>query len=283
MDYSPEQLAKIASQIRQAIDDYCLVKFAQEPRKHLGASEIGEDCLFRLWMHFRWIKRKTFEARMYRLFNRGHNEEPRYIEWLQAAGFEVRPVNPETGEQYLFSDIDGHYGGSTDGLAMHHTLMPGELLICEFKTHNDKYFQALLKRGLLVEQPKHYAQMSAYGERFGASYGVYCAANKDDDDLHIEIVPLDWGYGKILVDKARYIIRAESAPPRINNASPSFYYCKMCEGMGVCFRREPADRNCRSCRFAVPIEGAQWGCNRWNGIIPEDFIPKGCGEYKTIL
>jgi ribosomal protein S27E len=280
--YSAEELQSLCSAIRQNIDDYCLREFKQERRTHLGASEIGEECLRRLWYLWRWIRNKQFEARMLRLFNRGHLEEKRYLQWLRGGGFTVWEINPHTGEQYLFSDIGGHYGGSTDGLAVH-DYFPGELLICEFKTHNDKLFKQLLKSGVQIAQPKHFAQMSNYGARFGARLGIYCAANKNDDALHMEIVVLDHNMAAQMTEKARYIITSPKPPPRMSGASIVHWQCKLCESRDVCFQRAPADRNCRSCEHASPADNAEWYCALYQGNIPKDFIPKGCPNYRPIV
>ena len=42
------------------------------PRKHLGMSQIGKKCALHLWLQWRWAVWKKPEARMLRLFNRGH-------------------------------------------------------------------------------------------------------------------------------------------------------------------------------------------------------------------
>lgn len=281
--FTQTELDKIASELRQEMDNASLRDLKDARRTHLGASEIGEECLCRLWYGFRWIVEKSFEPRMLRLFDRGKKEEHSYVQHLRNVGFEVREVNPETGKQYLFSDFDGHYGGSSDGLAMHHTRLPDCLLVSEFKTHNSKSFSHLVKNGVKISKPKHFAQMSNYGKRFGAYYGVYLAGNKDDDDLHLEIIQLDWSLADAMTEKAKYIISENRRPPKINGASPAFWHCKMCEGQAVCFQRKPADKNCRSCLHARPAPNAEWGCVRWNGIIPKDVIPKGCPEYRSIL
>lgn len=283
MVYSAEQLKAIASRVRQDIDNYCLEKFKQDRRTHLGASEVGEECSRRLWYQWRWIKRKQFNARMLRLFDRGHKEEGRFIDWLRGAGFTVYDINPATGEQFTFAEWGDHYGGGTDALIAHPVHFPNEGLVGEFKTHNDKYFQQLLKSGMKVAQPKHWAQMCNYGFKFGCRLGIYCAANKDDDELHIEIHELDWSLASAMSETARVIIGALVPPQRMHNASPSFYKCKLCESIGVCFYNDMPDKNCRSCQFARPIDSGEWHCLRWNSPIPKETIPIGCGDYKAIV
>lgn len=282
-NYTAEQLAAIVSRIRQDIDNYCIELFRQEPREHLGASEIGEECQRRIWYGWRWVVRRVFAPRMLRLFNRGHNTEGRCTEFLRAAGFEVFDTDPNTGKQYLFSDIEGHYGGSTDGLATHPQYFPGQWLQCEYKTHNDKSFQLLLKEGVRRSKPRHYVQMSTYGRRFGCHFGIYVAVNKDNDNIHIEILELDWTLADEKTEAARTIITSQVPLKRMNNAQPSFFACKQCEALGVCFYNQRPEKNCRSCSSAQPAPNGQWFCSNFGQMIPPDFIRKGCEQYRSIV
>jgi hypothetical protein len=275
-------LNKIASLTRQAIDDYSLQLLKGDRRKHLGASEIFNPCRRKLWYGFRWVRERTWPARMLRLFNRGHKEESRIIDWLRGAGYVVYETDPLTAKQWQFSEYGEHYGGSCDGLASHPTYFPDQYIILEFKTHNEKSFKALQKEGVKKVKPEHYAQMSIYGRNFNCRVGLYAAVNKNDDDLHIELVELDWRLADEFSEKARQVVFATIPPPRFHGAQPSHYICKGCEHLDVCFHKAPPDPNCRSCVNAVPIEGAKWGCNLWRKEIPEDFIPKGCSAYRSI-
>src|SRR5208283_4628088 len=82
---------RLASQIRKDIEDYSQQAYSSGFRKHLGASDIGHQCERYLWYKFRWMCEPKFSGRMLRLFNRGHLEEARFIEWLEGIGF--RPAN----------------------------------------------------------------------------------------------------------------------------------------------------------------------------------------------
>lgn len=220
---------------------------------------------------------------MLRLFDRGHNTEGRCAEFLKAAGFTVYDVDPTTGKQFLFSDVSGHYGGSCDGLATHATYFPNEGIVCEYKTHNNKSFAKLLKAGVRIAKPRHFAQHSTYGKRFGCRMGVYVAINKDNDQIHLEFVELDWSLADSYTEVARVIITSQIPPQRMKNASPSFFACKNCEHMGTCFYRQTPDKNCRSCHFARPDENATWFCDNYHQTIPAEVIAKGCDVWRSIL
>ena len=58
--------------LHDRLDAYCRETLSdKEPRWHLGASEIGDDCMRRVWMKFRWIKQEQFDGRRLRLFKQG--------------------------------------------------------------------------------------------------------------------------------------------------------------------------------------------------------------------
>lgn len=88
-------LNKISQQMLIDIDNYCHKKWGDEPRSHLGASLIGDDCQRKLWYQFRWITISHPEPRLKRLFNRGHLEEDRFIDYLRGIGCIVNPFNTD--------------------------------------------------------------------------------------------------------------------------------------------------------------------------------------------
>lgn len=86
---SPGALKLLAEQIAKDIDTYCVETYSKRTRGHLGASQIGKPCPRELWYNFRWVYTHIFDARMYRLFQRGHFEEPRFTEYLEGIGCEI--------------------------------------------------------------------------------------------------------------------------------------------------------------------------------------------------
>lgn len=89
-------------------------------RMHLGASLAGKPCARELFYSWRWAHMPTHSGRLYRLFNRGHQEEPRFALWLQLIGarvilFEEQYLlyHPES-DCYLFcyeSDMEAAFRG----------------------------------------------------------------------------------------------------------------------------------------------------------------------------
>ncbi|CAB4131788.1 hypothetical protein UFOVP131_59 [uncultured Caudovirales phage] len=279
---------KLVLAIENDIDAACRAEFAEDPRTHLGASVIGDDCRAKAWNAFRWLKFEQFDGRMLRLFNRGHEEEARFVRWLTIAGWEVREFDPETKKQFRIVGSKGHFGGSLDGMAkapsryaMSIGLDANTIFLLEFKTHSEKSFAKLKKDGVVKSKPQHYRQMCSYGRAYGFHFALYCAVNKNTDELYFEVVQLDWREADDLFRKAEGIIFSQTRPPKIAQTD-SFFDCKYCDFAGLCHRGEVPTKNCRSCRNAFPVDNAEWFCQVHNANIPKDVIPVGCSSYARI-
>lgn len=122
--------------------------------------------------------------------------------------------------------------------------------------------------------------MSGYGEKMQIQYGLYFPENKNDDDIKVTVLKLDWNRGKELEKKAEEIILATEPPSKISDNS-AFWNCKVCFARDVCHNGVVPQKNCRSCVNSRPTENASWTCARF-GILPADFIAKGCSEWMPI-
>ena len=287
---APGVAKALAKRILEEIDEYCVRTYDGGHRSHLGASLIGRECKRYLWYVFRWCLHEKTTGRQQRLFNRGHREEARFIEWLEAIGFKVwfenrDEVPNEKGEypQYRISDVMGHFGGSLDGIA----ILPerygiAEPVLLEFKTNGTGAgFNKLADDGMPIAKPEHFAQTSTYGKKYNFRYCVYLNINKNDDSLHIEVVKLNHNLGEQMIMKAEQIIMSQTAPARLSD-NPTFHKCGYCHMKEVCHKGAVVEVNCRSCAFARPVENAEWFCEVHNGNIPKDFIAKACPSYKAI-
>lgn len=281
--FSTATLKAIEQELYKLTDEYSIETYPAEHRNHLGVSVIGDNCSAKLWYAFRWVKLEQHEPRMRRLFNRGHEEEIRFKELLSWMGFFVREIDPATNKQYKLSKLNGHYGGSSDTLA----LLPWfrkddkDCILVEYKTHNIKSFNKLKDKKLKIAKPLHFAQMSGYGREFKTKYGLYCAVCKDTDEIYYEFVELDWQYAYQLENKASDIISSKIRPPRISE-NPAWFDCNYCHFKGICHYGEAVEVNCRSCKMATPSENGQWHCSRFNSVIPNEFVKKGCPDHVSI-
>lgn len=272
----------LARRISEDVEAQSVVAYTEAPRNHLGASIIGRECWRYSWNVFRWIKQEKFSGRMLRLFNRGHREEERFVERLRGIGSIVFETDPNSGKQFRIVGSEEHFGGSTDSILYLPQYGFEIAFVGEFKTHNDKSFQKLKKDGVRKAKPEHFRQTSLYGYGYGIRYGVYCAVNKNDDELYFEIVELDFVDAQLLFNKSDQIIRSQTPPPKIAE-SPAFFDCKYCAFMGNCHAQQMPEKNCRSCRNAFPAPGGQWYCQVNASNIPKDVIPAGCQAWHSII
>jgi len=265
-------------------------------RGHLGASQIGKVCERALWYGFRWVAMTRHEPRMLRLFARGQREEQVLIDLLRVAGIEVHDRDETTGEQFRVSAIGGHFGGSLDACAVGIPEAPEKWHVTEFKTHNDKSFQKLLKEGVEQSKPEHWAQMQMYMQLTGMERALYLAVNKNDDSLYVERVRYAATQADVLLAKANRIITSDRPPAKINE-NPAWYKCKFCGHHSVCHGTAVPIPTCRSCIHATAeLDGdARWSCalnperlrdlskdEQLNGCTDHLFIPDLLANWATL-
>lgn len=244
-------------------------------RKYLGGSAIGKSCERELWYGFRWALSEHFDGRILRLFQYGHQAEPRFIAELKKAGISVYQFD-EDGEQFKMVAGKGHFGGHADGKGEGFPGDPGMHLL-EFKTHNDKSFKALKSKGV-ASKPQHVAQVQVYMGLLGLKKAYYLAENKNDSDLYDEVIEFDQTQFDDLMRKAERIIFADSAPPRIAKTA-AWFECKFCNFTDICHGKGLPNKSCRTCASATPIADGAWHCDRHGDLIPEDFSRTGCGQH----
>lgn len=287
---APGKRAELARTILADIDRYCEDTYNDGHRKHLGASLIGHECSRYLWNVFRWLKAEKFSGRQLRLFQRGHLEEARFEEYLRGIGADVIAFQPDADgnqnkgeQQYRIKAVMGHFGGSLDGQVM----LPEKYgvpfgMLSEYKTKGTGAgFSKLKEKGVKLTAPQHYAQMSMYGRAYGYKYAIYMSVNKNDDDLHVEVVELDWRLGEELERKAYDVITAQVPPAKIAE-TPAYQACKWCHFSDICFKGAAVEKNCRSCQHASAVDNGEWYCAVYQSVIPQDYVPQGCDKHTPI-
>jgi hypothetical protein len=173
-----------------------------------------------------------------------------------------------------------HFAGSLDALIelpKRYNIVQDVLFLGEYKTQATQKFPQLVEQGVVIKKYEHWCQQCVYGYKLGLDYGVYIVVNKNDDDLHIEVVKLDHYLAKELENKAEKIIFSQVPPVKIS-ASPDYFDCNWCDYKQVCWFGKEADVNCRSCARCKPVEKGQWFCNYYNSIVPKEFIRSGCKD-----
>lgn len=251
----------------------------QSHRPHLGASLIGHECDRFLWLTFRWAGAERFDGRMLRLFDTGKREEPRVYEELRGIGCEVHADDGTA--QFRVATLGGHFGGSLDGAVLGLPEAPKAWHVVEIKTHSDKLFAELAKKGVRDAKPMHWVQMQTYMHLTGMDRALYYAVNKNTDALHIERIERDAAEGKRIVARAKRIIEAATPPAKLSE-DPAWFACKWCRFHGQCHGTQVPEVNCRTCVHATPVTdkpGALWRCERGLSAIQQSRGAHPCHLY----
>jgi len=276
-------MAKLPAQSNTTIDAiYKAYENNQESgwRKHLGASVIGHECLRKAWYSFRWALPIFHNAKTLRIFEAGHYEESLMIKNLRDAGFEGSDKN-ETGDQYRFSDIGGHFGGSIDGVIKGIPEAPRTWHLFEAKAIGDKYFKQLLKLGVRAFREEYYTQMSIYMKKMDLTRALFMAINRDTRELYTERIKADELHADRHIARAKNVIESPEPLSRMQE-NPSFFKCKWCDYYDLCFSVELPAVNCRTCTHSTPVMtgDGDWHCARIPKIkLSDGLMNTGCDEH----
>ncbi len=235
----------IAQRINVLIDVALVRAHRDQPaRDYLGASRLGEPCARRLAYeitHTLPDEGRDIDGAMLRVFEAGHRFEVLSIEWLRAAGFDLR-TRRRDGSQFGFTAAGGRLRGHIDGV-----IVAGPDVgvrwpaLFEHKALNAKSWSDLVKRGVRSAKPIYFAQVQIYLAYMELAHALFTAMNKDSQELYHEVVPFDPAAAQALSDKAVEILRAADAaelPPRIA-ADADFYLCRACEYAKRCWETRP--------------------------------------------
>jgi PD-(D/E)XK nuclease superfamily len=259
----------------------------------IGPSMLGNECDRALWYAFRWAyDPEPPNGRSLRLFETGHREEARIIAELRAAGVEV------TGEQAEVAALGGHLHGYLDGVVLGISGVSKAHHVLEIKTHNEKSYADLWKKGVQKSKPGHYAQMQLYMHLGPYERALYIAVNKNDDQLYSERVRYNKQHAEALLHRVEYIVTANAAPTKLHEdpAAREAFVCGWCPARGICHEDAFAPRNCRTCLHISPIidgeSGADggdrggrrgvWRCEFWDRTLTLDEQRAGCPEHRYL-
>ncbi len=239
--------------VKQIYEHYVKSAAVMQPRKHLGASQIGHPCMRYLWYQFRWCaeSKTSFDGRMLRLFETGNREEERLLKNLADIGIDIQ-TRDKYGKQFHFVDADNKFlSGSVDGIGVGFAEAPKTKHVVEVKTMNTANFKAMQTAGVLKSKPQHYAQMQLYMLWSGLVRAYYFAIHKDTDDIYGERVKFDRAYTDQLREKARVVTTATVPPTRLND-NPDYYQCRYCDFRDICHGKCIPNVSCRTCAHATP-------------------------------
>lgn len=264
----------------RAIYDAYVEDEAKQPwRQHLGASIIGRECPRQLWYMFRWAMSgvQRFTGQKLKLFSTGNRHEARMAENLLRIGVQLHTQV----SKYV---LGGHFGGSCDGIGLGFPEAPKTWHVWENKTHDQKSFTELQKKGLWESKPDHWHQGNMYAGMHGLHNVIYLAENKNTDEIYVERYKFDKLKFDEMMMKAKSIISQDSPPPRPYRDS-TYFRCNMCDFKDVCWGTELPNVNCRTCCHSTPrVDGAGgWECSRHQlQQMPHDYQRIGCTDHRFI-
>lgn len=219
-------MVKIIPIIKKAIDDVItLIASKKTPRNYLGASSIGEECERKLWYSYH-KKKPINDPRVHRIMDLGHLIESYCLSMLKHAGFEL--FYEEGGEQFGF--VDEEVAGHADGVI----ILDKVPHLLEIKSANDTRFKEMVKVGVEVSNPLYFAQMQVYMKYLELDYALYFVLNKNNSDIHMEIIKYEKIRADYYVKRGKEIIRSKEEPER-KYKSAAFFKCKFCDYSDECW------------------------------------------------
>lgn len=254
-----------------------------ERRGYLGLSQIGKECPRALWYDFRFCSKQEFSARVARLFQRGHREEPIIIADLMKIGITVHSDQAEVICGY------GHIKGHIDGIGENIPDAPKTPHLLEFKTMKEgvpetkkrkpTYFHLLKAVGLKKSNPIYYAQCQCYMRLMKLTRTLFIAVNKNTDERYYERIRLDIEEADLMIQRGMDIILTEIPPIRFES-----FKCNWCDHKPICKEGFEPLRNCRTCQYCDLEKNGKWSCaekvqDKWLSL--KDQI-KGCGDWRKL-
>lgn len=245
-----------------------------EHRSYVGLSQIGHSCpRYLQYIHY-WAFDSSYNVRIQRLFNVGHNAEDSMIADLKTQGIKVNQ------REFPITGFSGHFQGHIDGIC---SSEGGQPKLVEFKTHNDKSFKDLLKKSVKGSKPVHYSQMQAYMGYLELDKALYMAMNKNDSTYYFERVRFDPEHFDVLQRKEKEVILSEVLLPRIGTNSPTWFECRYCDARKVCFNKIETPKNCRTCNNVHVMDDGKWVCGFTNDELSTDEQRVGCAKYSQSI
>lgn len=215
------------------------------PRDYLGASRLGVSCARALQYEFAKAPvdpGRDADGRLLRIFRRGHVMEDCMIDWLRAAGFDLR-TRKANGDQFGFSAAGGRLQGHIDGVIVGGPEGFTYPALWENKCLGSKSWRDLEKSGLAVSKPVYAAQVAIYQAylELHEQPAIFTAVNADTMEIYTELVPFDAALAQRMSDRALTVISATEAGELLPRAfhDPTHFECRMCAWQDRCWRNTP--------------------------------------------
>ncbi|MBU0613674.1 hypothetical protein KJ766_00095, partial [Patescibacteria group bacterium] len=202
-------------------------KALERSRGYLGMSGIGNLCLRAIWYSYRgytetdvnpW-KPDDMEGRKFMIFEMGNRVEDMLVDQIKMAGYTL------TGLQDSYEAFNGRFKGHCDGVL---TDLDGTRYLLEIKSANNRRFNLFKDKGVEETAPGYWAQIHLYMKYSGINMGLFLILNKDNQELHGELVEYDPKVANKYLDVAELILKSEDPPAGIGKDEK----CKDCTFCG---------------------------------------------------
>lgn len=244
-------------------------------RYYLGMSEIGEQCWRMLWYRFRQCDDRIMTIASVLAIEDGFKQEDIMAERLRLVkGIKLDTVDADTGKQFAFTALGGHFRGHADGKISGIYESPKTMHIWENKAVNEKKFKELKniildigeKQALEKWDAVYYAQAQIYMDMAGLTRHFLTVAAPGGRNYTSCRTELSKKYAKSIHAKAETIIKSDRPLPRLSE-NRSFYLCSWCAMKEICFDTKVPRVGCRTCAFSEPIMSGDigaWHCHKKN-------------------
>ena len=211
----------------------------RQKQVYLGASLLGEKCARKLQYQIFGSQSKLFpKAVKLRLLDTGHHLEKLVAKWVRNAGYDLRTKNDQ-GKQFGFVVEEEKIAGRVDGIIVGGPKGHSYPLLWECKTMNNKNWRQTVRRGIETSNFIYFIQVQIYMAYMGFNQTLITVLNKNNSELHHEIVTFDPVIAEKYFKRGMEILKACSIGkllPRISR-TPKFYKCKMCQYRKACWKR----------------------------------------------
>lgn len=236
LDFNPRVIreASASDAINAVIHQSLAAKRANQARRqYVGASSVGGHCERQIQFEFAGAPReKEPNGLTLTKFDLGHMNEELSRCHFQDAGFHLVTKNQRTGATFTFSQMDGQFSGTPDGVFIDGPPVFAYPALWETKSVGAKTYRAIEKEGLRKARPTYYAQVAVYQAYLGLTENpaVFTVFNLDSGErLHL-LVPFDAEEAQRMTDRAVRIIKSTKAGDLLPRAyaKADHFECKWC-------------------------------------------------------
>jgi len=260
-------------------------QFDNNPRTHLGASSIGDECDRKIWSGFHWVGGKKFDANGIKATEDGKHSEIVMATRLKLVKNIQLQITEPNGKQLHFKA--GHFGGSLDGVILGAGYEKKKMHVWEHKCCNVEKFNKLHKLKMEVGEFEalekwdivYFAQAQTYMHKFNIEHHYLTVSTPGTRSEQSCVTNYNPDAGEYYGEKRpRDIIKADRAPSRIS-MDPAWYKCKFCGFHENCHGSKLPDVNCRTCIHSTPETEGQWTCALHHTQLDEETQRMGCAAH----